>query len=56
MHTTIPKYIFVKNKEDYWYKGELAPKYYLPGNYYATEKAGFIPMASNQVVIPGSTP
>ncbi len=47
MHTTIPKYIFVKETAPYWYKGELAPKYYLPGNYYAPEKAPFIPMANN---------
>jgi acetamidase/formamidase len=47
MHTTIPKYIFVKESAPYWYKGALAPKYYLPGNYYAPEKAAFIPMANN---------
>jgi acetamidase/formamidase len=48
MHTTIPKYIFVKGeKEKYWYSGELAPKYYLPGNYYAAQKVGLIPMANN---------
>jgi acetamidase/formamidase len=45
MHTTIPKYIFIKDQKDYWYKGELAPKYYLPGNYYSAQKAPFIPMA-----------
>jgi acetamidase/formamidase len=47
MHTTIPKYIFVKETAPYWYKGELAPKYYLPGNYFAPEKAAFIPMANS---------
>jgi acetamidase/formamidase len=47
MHTTIPKYIFVKETTPYWYKGELAPKYYLAGNFYAREKAAFIPMANN---------
>ena len=46
MHTTIPKYIFVNKKADYWYAGELAPKYYLPGNYFAPDKAGLIKMAS----------
>ncbi len=34
MAVMIPKYIFIKDKPDYWYKGDLAPKYYLPGNYY----------------------
>jgi acetamidase/formamidase len=38
MHTTIPKYIFLKDKPDYWYTGELAPKYYLPGNYFYPKK------------------
>lgn len=38
IHTTIPKYIFVKEKSDYWYQGELAPKYYLAGNYFSPEK------------------
>jgi len=48
MHTTIPKYIFVKGEPPpYWYKGELAPKYYLPGNYFAAQKVPFIPMANN---------
>lgn len=32
MHTTIPKYIFIQAKSDYWYQGELAPKYYLAGS------------------------
>jgi acetamidase/formamidase len=45
MHTTIPKYIFIKDQKDYWYKGELAPKYYMAGNYYSKQKAPFIPMA-----------
>lgn len=45
MHTTIPKYIFVKDKQDYWYSGELAPKYYLPGNYFAKDKPALIQMA-----------
>lgn len=38
MHTTIPKYVFVDDKTEYWYAGELAPKYYLPGNYFSPEK------------------
>lgn len=46
MHTTIPKYIFVKEEQNYWYTGELAPKYYLPGNYFAKDKPGFIKMAA----------
>lgn len=45
MHTTIPKYIFIKDKPDYWYAGELAPKYYLPGNYFSPTKAPNIKMA-----------
>jgi len=53
MHTTIPKYIFVRGEpKPYWYKGELAAKYYLPGNYYATQKVGLIPMASTEVSTP----
>jgi len=46
MHTTIPKYIFVKDQSKYWYSGELAPKYYLPGNYYSPNKAGLLQMAN----------
>src|SRR5687768_8704439 len=46
MHTTIPKYIFVNKKADYWYAGELAPKYNLPGNSLAPDKPGLIKMAS----------
>lgn len=38
MSVQTPKYIFIKDKTDYWYKGELAPKYYLPGNYYDPKK------------------
>lgn len=38
MHTTIPKYIFLQGKTEYWYRGELAPKYYLPGSYFAAQK------------------
>lgn len=37
MEVVTPKYIFLK-QTDYWYKGELAPKYYLPGNYYDPKK------------------
>lgn len=45
MHTTIPKYIFLKSDTSYWYKGELAPKYYLAGNYFDPKKASFIKLA-----------
>jgi acetamidase/formamidase len=45
MHTTIPKYIFVNDKQSYWYSGELAAKYYLPGNYFAKNKPELIQMA-----------
>lgn len=46
MHATIPKYIFVNNDSaSYWYHGELAPKYYLPGNYFDPRKADFIKLA-----------
>ena len=48
MHTTIPKYIFVNEQTKYWYSGELAPKYYLPGNYFSPDKAGLIQMASEE--------
>jgi len=44
MHTTIPKYIFISDKPSYWYSGELAPKYYLPGNYFSPSKKQ-IPLA-----------
>jgi len=39
MHTTIPKSIFLQPKPAYWYRGPLAPKYYLPGSqFYAASK------------------
>jgi acetamidase/formamidase len=38
MSVMTPKYIFIKDKSEYWYKGELAPKYSLPGNYYDPKK------------------
>jgi acetamidase/formamidase len=38
MEVMIPKYIFLKDQPEYWYKGELAPKYYLPGNYFSPTK------------------
>ncbi|MES2697448.1 MAG: acetamidase/formamidase family protein [Verrucomicrobiota bacterium] len=44
MHTTIPKYIFISDKTAYWYKGPLAAKYYLPGNYFDPKKPAFIKM------------
>ncbi|MES2697446.1 MAG: acetamidase/formamidase family protein [Verrucomicrobiota bacterium] len=37
MHTTIPKYIFIKDKPAYWYSGTLPPKYYLAGSYFAPQ-------------------
>lgn len=48
MHTTIPKYIFINDPKEYWYSGELAAKYYLPGNYFAPNKGGVLQMASDQ--------
>lgn len=45
MHTTIPKYIFLDQPSDYWYSGELAAKYYLPGNYFSPSKSGVLQMA-----------
>jgi acetamidase/formamidase len=48
MHTTIPKYIFVKDQPKYWYAGELAPKYYLPGNYFSPTKGGLLQMAATE--------
>lgn len=42
MHTTIPKYIFRKERPAYWYAGVLAPKYYLPGNYFFPDKEAII--------------
>lgn len=33
MAVMTPKHIFIQDKAEYWYKGELAPKYYLPGNH-----------------------
>jgi len=44
MHTTIPKYIWAKDKTDYWYKGPLAAKYYLPGSYFDPKKSPYIKM------------
>lgn len=38
MAVMTPKYIFIKDQPEYWYKGELAPKYYLPGNFYSPTK------------------
>lgn len=49
MHTTIPKYIFIKDPKEYWYSGELAAKYYLPGNYFSPAKGGVLQMASDQM-------
>jgi hypothetical protein len=49
MHTTIPKYIFLKDPKEYWYSGELAAKYYLPGNYFSPGKGGVLQMASDQM-------
>lgn len=48
MHTTIPKYIFLKKDPGYWYSGELAAKYYLPGNYFSPDKPGLLQMANYQ--------
>jgi len=48
MHTKIPKYIFIKDDASkYWYHGELAPKYYLPGSYFDPKKANFIKLAAD---------
>jgi acetamidase/formamidase len=38
MAVMTPKYIFIKDKPAYWYTGELAPKYYLPGSYFDPKK------------------